>query len=126
MNSELRAAIHGKGVSIAGLVGGFWYLEAPASTPYPYCVFSFVTNTISRDSVSKFEDFYLQINIYHNSGTGIEDIAKKIYDALDDSESSFSLASYIFDRIERQFSRPMIIDDVYLITTQYKIELTKR
>ena len=123
MLTELRTAIAGK--TITGLTGGLWYLEASGKS-FPYAVFSFISNPSSRDSVNNFEDYYLQINLYDTDGSRIETTRKTITDVFDDSEASFSLANYHFERIERQFSRALKVDKVYQIVIQYKIELTHK
>jgi hypothetical protein len=125
MTTELREQIATKGNSITELTGGFWYMETPQKVSYPYSVFSFVDNIPSRDSATKFEDFYLQINIYDEDGENIEVIKEKMINEFDDSEADFNLTDYFFDRIERQFIKP-ISTDVFQIATQYKIELTKK
>ena len=126
MNSELRKAIYNLGKNITGLNGGFWYIEAPQKTPFPYAVFSFVSNPFSRDTASKFEDYYLQINIYDKSASNIETIKYNFTNTFDDSESNFSLNSWLFERIERQFAIGRKIDKTFMISLQYKIELTKK
>lgn len=125
MITELRTQIAAKGNAIPELTGRFWYLEAVEKSAYPYAVFSFITNNLSRDSASKFEEFYLQINIYDEDGENIELIKDKLIYVFDDSEASFLLTDYFFDRIERQLIRA-ITTDVYQITLQYKIDLTKK
>lgn len=125
MITELREQIAAKGNSITGLTGGFWYLEAPKKCSYPYSVFSFIDNVPSRDSASKFEEYYLQINIYDEDGENIEIIKEKMIAEFDDSEADFNMTDYFFDRIERKFVKP-ISTDVFQIAIQYKIELTKK
>lgn len=125
MITELREQIATKGNSILELSGGFWYLEAPQKVSYPYSVFSFIDAVSSRDSASKFEQFYLQINIYDEDGENIEIIKEEIINEFDDSESDFTLSEYFFDRIERQFVKP-ISTNVFQIAIQYKIDLTKK
>lgn len=126
MTTELRTAIESKGSLIEGLSERFFYLEAPQKVSFPYSVFSFVTNLPTRDSASKFEDYYLQINLYDKNGIRIELIKERFINEFDDSEASFSLPSYHFDRIERQFAKPLKVDKVFQISFQYKIELTKK
>lgn len=126
MNSELRTAIAEIGNSISELTGGFWYLEAKQITKFPYSVFYFITNVNSRDTHSKFEEFYLQINIYDRDGENIELIKEKIFQGFDDSENKFNLGSYFFERIEKQFTRATKADGIFQISIQYKIELTKK
>jgi len=126
MNTELRTAIENKGRLIEGLSERFYYMEAPETVEYPYSVFSFVTNLPSRDSATKFEDFYLQINLYDTNGIRIELMKERFFSAFDDSERDYALPSYNFDRIERQFAKPLKADKVFQISFQYKIELTKK
>jgi len=125
MTTELREQIATKGNSITELTGGFWYLEASQKVNYPYSVFSFIDNISSRDSASKFEEYYLQINIYDEDGESIEIIKEKIIAEFDDSEADFNLTDYYFERIDRRFVKPVPTDN-YQITIQYKIELTKK
>ena len=123
MLTELRTAIAGK--TITGLTGGLWYLEASGKS-FPYAVFSFVSNPVSRDSAMSFEDYYLQINLYDTDGSRIETVRKAITDTFDDSEATFSLANYHFERIDRQFARAFKVEKIYQIVIQYKIELTHK
>ncbi|MEW6507182.1 MAG: hypothetical protein AB1432_05495 [Bacteroidota bacterium] len=125
MTTELREQIAAKGNSIPELIGGFWYLEAPQKVSYPYSVFSFIDDISSRDSVSKFEQPYLQINIYDEDGENVEILKEKMIAEFDDSEADFNLTDYFFDRIERQFVKP-IATNIFQIAIQYKIDLTKK
>jgi len=126
MNTELRVALYNRAKDATGLTGGLWYVEAPQSSVYPYAVFSFVNNPFSRDSASKFEEYYLQINIYSDSEAEIETVKDNLIALLDDSESNYTLTSWYFDRIEREFAIPRKLDDIFQISIQYRIELTKK
>ena len=126
MISELRTAIATIGQGLAGFSGGFWYIEAPADCVYPYAVFSVISETNSRDSARVFEEIDFQINVYGLSGTNTELLKERVITAFDDSEGSFSLASYHFERIERTLVRPQKLGKVFMITIQYKINLTRR
>lgn len=125
MITELRNKIYSLGSAITGLSGRFYYLEAPQGTVKPYAVFSQVTNTQERDTASKFEEVYFQINHYGENAAALETIAKNSRTAFEDSEASWSLTEYHLDRIEFQLSREAKNGDVFQITHQYKLELTK-
>lgn len=125
MITEIRNKIYSLGSVITGLSGKFYYLEAPQSTKRPYAVFSLVTNTQERDTASKFEEIYFQINHYGENAAALETIAKASRAKFEDSESGWSLSEYHLDRIEFQLSRDAKFGDVFQITHQYKIELTK-
>lgn len=125
MITEVRTKIFTLGSAIAGLSGRFYYLEAPQGAAKPYAVFSQVTNTQDTDTASKFEEIYFQINHYGLSASVLETIAKASRSAFEDSESGWSLSEYHLDRIEFQLSRESKNGDVFQITHQYKLELTK-
>lgn len=125
MITEVRTKIFTLGSAVAGLTGGFYYLEAPQTTAKPYGVFSLVANPVSRDTASKFEEIYWQANLYGNDLSALETISKSFREAFEDSEASWSLTSYHLDRIEFEFSREAKYDKIFQITQQYKLELTK-
>jgi len=125
MITEVRKKIYSLGSAITGLSGRFYYLEAPQGCPKPYAVFSLITNPVTRDTCSTFEDIYFQINLYGESLTALETIENLTKQKFDDSESSFSLTAYHCNRIERELTRNAKYDTVFQITIQYKLELTK-
>lgn len=125
MIPELRTALVTVGKTITGLSSRFYWLEAPVDTDYPYAVVSTYGNPQSRDTASKFEEVYININYYDKSASGVETIAAAGRSKFDDSESLFSLTVFKFDRIERLNSRDGKLDKVFMISDQYKIELTK-
>lgn len=106
MNSQLRTAINTKGQSVSSLTGGFYYLEAKQKCGYPYAVFSFVNNSFSRDSATKFEEFYLQINLYDTDGERIEYIKENLFNEFDDSEASSILLITTSIELKSSFRRP--------------------
>lgn len=125
MIPELRTALVTVGKTITGLSQRFYWLEAPGDTGYPYAVLSTYGNPQSRDTATKFEDVYININYYDKSAAGVETIAAAGRSKFDDSESSFSLSAYKLDRIEKINSRDGKLDKVFMVSDQYKIELTK-
>ena len=127
MIAELRKSIYDIGKTITGLGQRFYFTEAPSEVEYPYAVFSQVSNPASRDTATKFEDVYININYYDKTAAGVETIAEAGKVKFDDSEFSFNalLNQYHLDRIERQLTRDQKNDDVFMITHQYKLELTK-
>lgn len=125
MIAEIRTGIYTLGAAITGLTGGFWWLEAPQGTAFPYAVFSQVTHIQDRDTASKFEEIYFQINHYANSAAALETIAKASKAKFEDSENDWTLTEYHLDRIEFQLSRESKNGDVFQTTHQYKLELTK-
>lgn len=126
MIPELRKAIFNIGKTIPGLSGRFYFTEAPRNVEYPYAVFSQVANTNSRDTASQFEDIFININFYDESAAGAESISDAGKVVFDDSESAFSaeLTDNFLDRIERQLTRDQKLDDVFMVSLQYKLELT--
>jgi exopolyphosphatase/pppGpp-phosphohydrolase len=127
MIPELRKAIYDIGKTITGLSGRFYFLEAPRNVDYPYAVFSQVANTNSRDTASNFEEVFININFYAESAASAETIANAGKAKFDDSENLFvpELVEYHLDRIERQLTRVQKLDDVFMVSLQYKLELTK-
>ncbi len=125
MITELRNKIYSLGSAITGLSGRFYYVEAPQNVLRPYAVFSLVSNSQDRDTASKFEELYFQINHYGENAADLETITKNSRAVFEDSESGWSLTEHHLDRIEFQLSRETKLGDVYQITHQYKLELTK-
>ena len=125
MITEVRTKIFTLGSAIAGLTGGFYYLEAPQNTARPYAVFSLIANPTSRDTASRFEEIYFQINLYGDSLTALETIENLTKQKFDDCESSFTLTAYHCDRIERELTRNAKYERIFQLTIQYKLELTK-
>lgn len=127
MIPELRIAIFNIGKSITELSQRFYSKEAPRDVDNPYAVFSQVTNPASRDTKTKFEDVYININYYDSTEAGVEAAAEAGKAKFDDSEVLFNaeLSEYHLDRIERQFSRDGKFEDLFMISHQYKLELTK-
>lgn len=126
MIPELRSAIAKVGKTITGLSQKFYFMEAPRQLN-KYAVFSQVANPASRDTATKFEDVYVNINYYAESAAEVETLAEAGKDKFDDSEVLIraELTDYYLDRIERQFTRDQKNDDVFMISHQYKLELTK-
>ncbi len=130
MITEVRNNIYTLGSAITGLSGRFYYKKVPKDGgKLPYAVFSQVTSTQDRDTASKFLEIYFQINHYgtniENNLGALETIAKKSKDKFEDSEAEWSLTEYHLDRIELKLEREAELDDVFQITHQYKLELTK-
>ena len=125
MIPELRKALYEAGKTVNGLSGNFFHLEAPRKLK-KYAVYSQVTNPFSRDSASKFEDVYININYYAESADDVEALSEAGKLVFDDSEALLNtqLNDYYLDRIERQFTRDQKNDDVFMISHQYKLELT--
>lgn len=125
MITEVRARIFTLGSAIAGLTGGFYYLEAPQKTEKPYAVFSLIANPTSRDTASRFEEIYFQINLYGDELAALETIENLTKQKFDDCEDAFTLTTFHCDRIERQLTRNAKFDKIFQLTIQYKLELTK-
>lgn len=125
MITEVRNKIYSLGSAITGLSGRFYYLEAPQDVVKPYAVFSLITNPTYRDTASRFEEIYFQINIFGETLTALETIENLTKQKFDDAESVFTLAAYHCDRIERELTRNAKFDTVFQLTIQYKLELTK-
>lgn len=125
MIPAVRSGIYALGTTITGLTGGFWWIEAPQETVKPYAVFSQVADPPERDTTTKFENIYFQINFYAASASALETIVTAGKAKFEDSESTLSISGYNVDRIERQFTRDQKLDEVFQTTIQYKLELTK-
>ncbi len=120
---ELREAIALKGTIIPELTGGLWYLEAPSDVVEPYAVFSFLPANYSRDSANKFQEHFLQINLYDTNFERAEEVQKKLIEILDDSEGSLVMLNYYVIDIRKTLTRNSKLDDVYQLTVQYTIQL---
>lgn len=125
MITEVRNKIYSLGSAVTGLSGRFYFIEAPQKCSDPYAVFSFVANTFSRDTGSKFEEIYFQINLYGETLSALETIEQLTKQKFDDAEDDFTLTDYHCDRIERQLTRSAKYDKLFQLTLQYKLELTK-
>lgn len=125
MIAEVRNRIYSLGSEITGLGGRFYFIEAPQNTSKPYAVFSLITNPTFRDSATRFEEIYFQINLYGDSLAALETIENLTKLKFDDAESVFTLTNYHCDRIERELTRNAKYDKVFQLTIQYKLELTK-
>lgn len=125
MIAEVRNRIYSLGSAITGLGGRFYYIEAPQGVTKPYAVFSLITNPTSRDTTTRFEEIYFQINLYGDSLTALETIENLTKQKFDDCESAFTLTTYHCDRIERELTRNAKYERVFQLTIQYKLELTK-
>jgi len=127
MNPELQAAIYNIGKDVAGLTGGFWFIQAPQKNVYPYSVTSRVDGIPDRDSVNTFDDEYLQMNIYHTDHAALITISELFKTAFDNKQSNIIMASYWCIDITLQFNRgPKKLDDVFQLTQQYKIHIQKK
>lgn len=125
MIAEVRNKIYSLGSEITGLGGRFYFIEAPQNPTKPYAVFSLITNPTYRDTASRFEEIYFQINLYGDSLAALETIENLTKQKFDDAESVFTLTNYHCDRIERELTRNAKFDTVFQLTIQYKLELTK-
>lgn len=127
MIDELRTAVYNIGSAVTGLTGGFWYVEADQAKDNSYAVFTFITSTESRDTGNKFPKIFLQISIYDVNALTCETLTKRFRAAFDDSEASFSLASYEFIRIELNFQRGLLKPgEKFISVLQYEIDLQKK
>ncbi len=126
MTQQLREEISRIGLSIESLNEQFWYLEASQDNHSPYAVFSEYSNPGYRDTANKFEEEYIQISLYGPDLKALEIIAEELKAVFDDSEGSFYVDGYHFDRIERLTGpQDRKLNDMYQKIIQYKIELTK-
>ena len=125
--TELRAKITAIGITITGLSGRFYHVEAPQGCPKPYSVYSFYAGSASRDSATKFEQQFMQINHYGENLTELEAIEKSSKNKFEDSEADFAgMTDYHLDRIERLGTpRRAKLGQIWQITEQYKLDLTK-
>jgi len=126
MITEVRNKIFALANTVVGLVNKVFYVEAIQGTTFPYAVFSQVSNPASRDSASRFEEIYFQISVFAKTASLVESLAALVVAKFDDCETSFILASYWCTRIEKEFTRSDKNEDVFQITIQYKLDLTKK
>lgn len=125
---ELITKIYQIGILIVQLGGRFYHVEPEKKCGWPYAVYSFfANNTDERDTASKFETLYLQINYYAKDYAQIMAIEESSRNLFDDGENRFSaLTEYHLDRIDRiAIPRRTKLDGIWQITEQYKLELTK-
>ena len=125
MITEVRTRIFALANVVVGLVNKVFYIEAAQGTVFPYATFSQVANPVSRDSASTFEQIYFEIDVFDKTASGVESLAQLIKAKFDNCESAFTLTSYICTRIEREFMRSTKTENIFQITIQYRLELTK-
>lgn len=125
--TELRSKIYALGVTIVGISGRFYHVEDPQQCGKPYSVYSFYAGNATRDSATKFEQQFMQINHYGENLTALEAIEKDSKNKFEDSEADFAgMTEYHLDRIERLGTpRRTKIGLIWQITEQYKLDLTK-
>ena len=105
---------------------GLYYNIANTGETLPYTVFDILPINPDRDTGNKFYEAIVQFRTAHSTLGGCETICGYLKDRLEDSESSLSFSGYTTLRIERQQEIPLgIIDNVWNIVDQYKIQLEK-
>lgn len=125
MITEVRNKIYSLGNAVTGLSGKFFFIQAAQSTAYPYGVFSQVANPMTRDSSSKFEAITFQVDLFGKTIAALEALEALVKQKFDDCESTFTLTNYKCTRIEREFTHSDFTNEVFQITIQYKLDLTK-
>lgn len=126
MITQLRRNIFDVCEAVTNLSGKTFYKIAPQGTKLPYMIFFQITGNIDHDSVSEFEEIYLQFNFYDDMGhlTSLESIYEDFITKL--TSGSFSLTNYNIISVRRQFYRDGEYDKVAQIISQYRITLEKK
>lgn len=126
MISEIRSAIYNHTLTCASLnSNNTWWMKAPqGDESNPYCVISFVSNPISRDTQIEFEELSFQINIYGTSLLTIEGIEAEVRTAYRNAEASIDtlLTNYKVAGIIPLNAVILEVDDEYWqVAIRYKI-----
>ena len=126
MTQELRREISRIGNNITGIEDNFWYLEAGEKAGNTYAVFSEYANPQSYDSSSRFEEHYIQINVYAQTMNDAETIALAVTQAFDQCRDMLDVDGYAVDSVTRlSGARPLKAFDSYRLILEYKIRTTK-
>jgi len=124
-HNELKTAIYGKLTSASSFntnIGGrVYYLQAPHSTAYPYCVFSFFSDLYSFDSGKKWEEIFIQFSIYDNSSSNIGTLESNLIDLLRDAALTFTNFTQI--DLQRTAKRYLLYTDIFNTILEYRIEI---
>ena len=136
MIKELRAGIY----SLLTSAGAFhtsqpnvYWKAAPQGASLPYCVFDRVTQSVTRDSASKFEDVWMQFNLYRdtkeaNYSVKLNDDEDNLINLFDDADISktLNISGYKLTNIKRQPTKELgVTDGVIGVSVQFIIQIQR-
>lgn len=127
MIQALRNAIYTTGLTVTGVTtANLWYLEAKEDTTFPYVVFSDVTDVVSRDSGTDFENYDIQFSIFSDVLTETESFSAAIKSKFDYGKSNLSVSGYTVVEVVRTLEPSVLKEDkIYHHVLQYKITISK-
>ena len=108
--------------------GRFYFTEAPADVTYPFSTYFFPSLVPSWTFGNDFEGFLVQFDVYakERSSININSYSNHL-NSLFDWNEDLSLAEYYNIYMQREFvTPPILINDVWQVTTQYRVELQKK
>jgi len=125
MITELRQAIYNLGKAITGINSNFHFEQAPESTRFPYCVFSKVAGSITRDTAGEFREEYFQVNTYATTLTEAELIESRVSAKFKNAETTLNnlITTNKIYSITHQSDTQLKNGQVYQITQQFLIKL---
>lgn len=124
MIQELRETIYDTLYAVNGLTNVF-YKKADSGATCPYVVFSEVIANYDRvDTADKMETIPVQFDVFGEkySEATHEAMIALVKTALD-NESNYSLTSYTIMDVLRDFTVPVIQDDILQTSLQYTFNL---
>ena len=136
MVKELRAGIYslltGNNAFHTSMPNVHWKI-APQGAQLPYCVFDRITQSVTRDSVSKFEDVWVQFNLYRdtkeaNYSVKLNDDEDNLISLFDDADinKTLSISGYKLTNIKRQPTKELgIVDGVSGVSVQFIIQIQR-
>jgi hypothetical protein len=122
---DIRKAIVTK---LTNITGEIYYNQIPEGIEItkPYVIFEVVASSFSKDTETKFAEYYLQFAIYDNGSTAtvVETLAKSILDALDGAESSMPIGTHYLFAIDATRPTRTIFDSGYWIAyLEFKLQM---
>ena len=111
--------------AVPGITGGIWTIEADDDTVLPYGVWSFVSNTKSRDTETEYFEDIGAISLYGDDYDILIAIADLMKTAVE-TTGDYALANYSVMDVALDFERPDKFNDVYRSIQQFKFNLHKK
>ncbi len=108
--------------------GRFYFLEAPSDVTFPFSTYFFPSLVPSWTFGKDFEGFLVQFDIYakERSSININSYSNHL-NSLFDWNDELSLTEYYNIYMQREFvTPPILVNDVWQVTTQYRVELEKK
>jgi hypothetical protein len=138
MIKELQSAIVARAKTTndfnTAISSKFYYNQAPTDTTGKYAVLSDISNPVSRDSGSLYEDCFFQVALYHandvtedvGSSAGVHDLFQKCVDLFDDCESVLTVTNYEVVHFTRlNIVGPYRVEGGWVIIVNYLTVLQK-